>query len=69
VVFDFSEAAYRVCESENMVTVCATIVNGESATPIPFNLRTVPGTANGMLYSLIKCSGCVVSDKVMIQRE
>ena len=62
MVVDFSEAAYQVCESENMITVCATIVNGESATPIPLNLRTVPGTANGMLYSLIKCSGYATFD-------
>lgn len=54
MVVDFSDAAYRVCESERTVNVCATIVNGESATPIPLNLRTVPGTANGKLYSLLE---------------
>ena len=47
VEIDFTNASFSVCEGEGMVTVCAEVIEGESAAPLLISLATVSGTATG----------------------
>lgn len=49
VEIDFTDVPYSVCEGVGTITVCAEVVEGESAMPLLINLATVSGTATGRL--------------------